>query len=126
MLTVLDIMIKPQIIQIEKHQNNTTTKLLNQNNMNNEVKGILHVKGQTQQRSEKFSTRSFTIKTNEDKYEQFITFELLNDRTDMIDPFGVGEEITVSFNLKGREWTSPQGEVKYFNTLEAWKVQGIF
>lgn len=94
--------------------------------MNNEVKGILHVKGQIQQRSEKFSTRSFTIKTNEDKYEQFITFELLNDRTDIIDPFGVGEEITVSFNLKGREWTSPQGEVKYFNTLEAWKVQGIF
>ncbi len=94
--------------------------------MNNEVKGILHVKGQTQQRSEKFSTRSFTIKTNEDKYEQFISFELVNDRTDMIDPFGVGEEITVSFNLKGRQWTSPQGEVKYFNTLEAWKVQGIF
>lgn len=94
--------------------------------MNNEVKGILHVKGQTQQRSEKLSTRSFTIKTNDDIYEQFITFELLNDRTDMIDPFGVGEEITVSFNLKGREWKSPQGEVKYFNTLEAWKVQGIF
>lgn len=94
--------------------------------MNEEVKGILHAKGAIQKRSEKFSTRSFTIKTNEDKYEQFITFELLNDRTDMIDPFGVGEEITVSFNLKGREWTSPQGEVKYFNTLEAWKVQGIF
>lgn len=86
----------------------------------------MHVKGETQQRSEKFSTRPFTIKVMDDKYEQFITFELLNDRTDIIDPFGVGEEITVSFNLKGREWKSPQGEVKYFNTLEAWKVQGIF
>jgi hypothetical protein len=94
--------------------------------MSYEVKGILHVKGETQQRSEKFSTRPFTIKVMDDKYEQFITFELLNDRTDIIDPFGVGEEITVSFNLKGREWKSPQGEVKYFNTLEAWKVQGIF
>jgi len=94
--------------------------------MNQEVKGILHVKGERQQRSEKFSTRPFTIKVMEDKYEQFITFELVNDRTDMIDPFGVGEEITVSFNLKGRQWKSPQGEVKYFNTLEAWKVQGIF
>ena len=94
--------------------------------MSYEVKGILHAIQDTRRVSEKFSTRSFTIKTNEDKYEQFITFELLNDRTDIIDPFGVGEEITVSFNLKGREWKSPQGEVKYFNTLEAWKVQGIF
>ena len=94
--------------------------------MNHEVKGILHVKGATNQRSEKFSTRSFTIKVMDDKYEQYISFELVNDRTDIIDPFGVGEEITVSFNLKGRQWTSPQGEVKYFNTLEAWKVQGIF
>lgn len=94
--------------------------------MNHEVKGILHVKGQTQQRYEKFSTRPFTIKVMDEKYEQFITFELVNDRTDLIDTFGVGEEITVSFNLKGRQWTSPQGEVKYFNTLEAWKVQGIF
>jgi hypothetical protein len=94
--------------------------------MSYEVKGILHVKGAIQKRSEKFSTRQFTVKTMDDKYEQFITFELLNDRTDLIDAFGVGEEVTVSFNLKGREWLSPQGEVKFFNTLEAWKVQGIF
>jgi hypothetical protein len=94
--------------------------------MNQEVKGILHVKGAIQKRSEKFSTRQFVVKIMDDKYEQLISFELVNDRTDLIDAFGVGEEITVSFNLKGREWTSPQGEVKYFNTLEAWKVQGIF
>jgi hypothetical protein len=50
-----------------------------------------------------------------------ITFELINDKTSLIDAFGVGEEITVSFNLKGREWKE-----KFFNTLEAWKVEGIF
>ena len=94
--------------------------------MNYEVKGILHAKGETQKRSEKFSTRPFTIKLSDEKFEQFVTFELINDKTDIIDPFGVGEEVTISFNLKGREWKSPQGELKYFNTLEAWKVQGIF
>ncbi len=57
--------------------------------MSYEVKGILHVKGAIQKRSEKFSTRQFTVKTMDDKYEQFITFELLNDRTDLIDAFGV-------------------------------------
>jgi len=89
--------------------------------MSYEVKGILHAIQDTRRVSEKFSTRSFTIKVADDKYEQFITFELINDRTDMIDSFGIGEELTVSFNLKGRQW-----QEKYFNTLEAWKVQGIF
>lgn len=89
--------------------------------MSYEVKGILHAIQDTRRVSEKFSTRSFTIKVSDDKYEQFITFELINDRTDMIDAYGIGEELTVSFNLKGRQW-----QEKYFNTLEAWKVQGIF
>ncbi|HEX2900697.1 MAG TPA: DUF3127 domain-containing protein, partial [Bacteroidia bacterium] len=39
--------------------------------------------------------------------------------------FAVGEKIEVTFNLRGREWTNPQGEKKYFNTLEAWRVQKI-
>lgn len=89
--------------------------------MAHEVKGILYATGEITQRSEKFSTRQFTIKTTEEKYEQFITFELINDKTSLIDAFGIGEEITVSFNLKGREWKE-----KFFNTLEAWKVEGIF
>ena len=86
-----------------------------------EVKGILYATGEITQRSEKFSTRQFTIKTTEEKYEQYISFDLINDKTSLIDAFGIGEEITVSFNLKGREWKE-----KFFNTLEAWKVEGIF
>jgi hypothetical protein len=31
--------------------------------------------------------------------------------------------VEVSFNLRGREWTSPQGEVKFFNTIEAWRIE---
>ena len=31
--------------------------------------------------------------------------------------------VEVSFNLRGREWTSPTGDVKYFNTLEAWRIE---
>jgi single-strand DNA-binding protein len=89
--------------------------------MSYEVKGILYATGEITQRSEKFSTRQFTIKTTDEKYEQYITFELINDKTSLIDAFGIGEEITVSFNLRGREWKE-----KFFNTLEAWKVEGIF
>jgi hypothetical protein len=43
----------------------------------------------------------------------------------LIDAFNPQEQVEVSFNLRGREWTSPQGEVKYFNTLEAWRIERV-
>ena len=33
-----------------------------------------------------------------------------------------GDEVEISFNLKGRKWTDPQGSIKYFNTLQAWRL----
>jgi hypothetical protein len=41
----------------------------------------------------------------------------------LLDQFQANDNVEVSFNLRGREWTSPQGEVKYFNTIEAWRIE---
>jgi hypothetical protein len=41
----------------------------------------------------------------------------------MLDAIQLNDQVEVSFNLRGREWTSPQGEVKYFNSLEAWRIE---
>ena len=41
----------------------------------------------------------------------------------MLDNFKEGDQVEVFFNLRGREWTNPQGEVKVFNTLDAWKIE---
>lgn len=90
-----------------------------------DITGILKIQGKTQKVSEKFSKREFVITENSSKYPQDIMFHLTQDRCDLIDDYKVGDVINVSFNLRGREWTSPQGEVKYFNTLEAWKLNSI-
>ena len=58
-------------------------------------------------------------------YPQYVTFQMIQDRVSLIDNFAVGDKIEVTFNLRGREWTTPQGEKKYFNTLEAWRVSKI-
>jgi hypothetical protein len=50
-------------------------------------------------------------------------FQLTKDRCEQLDGYTVGDELHVEFNLRGREWHSPSGEVKYFNTLEAWRVE---
>lgn len=74
--------------------------------------------------SDKFKKRDVVITVELDsKYPQDVLFQLTNDKCDISNTFTVGSIVKVSYNLRGREWTSPQGEVKYFNTLEAWKLE---
>lgn len=90
------------------------------------MKGVVKVIKPTQQVSEKFSKREFVVTDNSDtQYPQDIMFELTQDKTSVLDSVMEGQEVEVSFNLRGREWKSPQGEVKYFNTLNAFKVDTI-
>lgn len=72
--------------------------------------------------SDNFAKRDFVIETA-DKYPQKIILQMTQDRCEQLDRVAKGEVITAHINIRGREWTSPQGEVKYFNTLEAWKIE---
>ena len=85
--------------------------------------GVIKVISNTNQVSEKFSKREFVITDASSMYPQDIMFQLTQDKCSLLDAFMEGQQVEVSFNLKGREWTSPQGEVKYFNTLEAFRVE---
>ena len=88
-----------------------------------EVKGNIKVINDTQVISDKFSKREFVVTTN-DTYPQDILIQLTQDKCGLLDIFKVGQNVEVSINLRGREWTSPKGEVKYFNTIEGWKISG--
>ena len=87
------------------------------------IKGIVKVVGEVNQISDKFKKRDIVITDNSSKYPQDVSFQLTQDKVDLANSLSVGSEITANFNLRGREWTSPKGEVKYFNTLEIWKVE---
>ena len=88
--------------------------------------GTLKLKNQEQQVSEKFKKREFVVTDNSSQYPQHVSFQLTQDKCSLLDPCKVGDEVKVYFNLRGREWTNPQGEVKFFNSLEAWKIEGNF
>jgi hypothetical protein len=87
-----------------------------------EVKGTIKVIKDIQQVSEKFQKREFVIETNE-QYVQTICVELHGDKVDIIDAYAIGESVTVSIGLRGREWINPSGEAKYFNTIVAYQIQ---
>ena len=89
-----------------------------------EVQGKIVEISDTVQVSENFRKREFVVEYAENpQYPEFLKFECIQDKCDMLNEFSVGQEVTVSMNLKGRKWTDPQGNIKYFNSLQAWRVQ---
>jgi len=88
-----------------------------------EIKGTIKKISATVQISERFRKREFVVEyaSNPD-YPQPLQFEMVQDRCELLDPFQEGQQVEISFDLRGREWTNPQGQVKYFNTLQAWKL----
>lgn len=78
---------------------------------------------ETKQISDRFSKREFVLELADGKYPQTVLFQATGDRCSMLDDFNIGDEIRVTFNLRGRAWTSPKGETRYFNTLDVWKLE---
>ncbi len=90
------------------------------------INGKIKAIGKTQKMSDKFGKRDFVLTTNDNPtYPQHISLQCTNDKCVMLDNLATGQEVTAHVNLRGREWTSPTGEVKYFNTIECWKLDVI-
>ena len=86
-----------------------------------EVKGKVKYISQDIKVSDSFTKRELVVTTDE-QYPQHILINFVQDKMDLLDKLTVGQDVTVGINLRGREWTSPQGEVKYFNDIQGWKV----
>jgi len=81
---------------------------------------------ETQQVSEAFKKRVFVLEHAENpQYPEYVSFELIQDRCDLLDGLQQGQNVEVSFNLKGRKWVSPEGVTKYFNALQAWRIEAV-
>ena len=71
-----------------------------------------------------FEKRDLVIVT-EENYPQTIIIQFTQQRCDLLDSLQVGQNVKVYINIRGREWRSPYGETKYFNTIEGWKIEVI-
>ena len=85
------------------------------------LEGQLKKKFETQNITASFQKREFVITTQE-QYPQDILLELTQDKVTLLDKYNEGDLISVDINVRGREWINPEGVVKYFNTLQAWKI----
>ena len=85
------------------------------------VTGPLHEIFDEQQVSEKFRKREFVLEIP-GQYPEHVKFQLVQDKTSLVDSFRVGDEVTVTFNLRGRGFNK-NGQMLYFTNLEAWRVE---
>ena len=90
-----------------------------------EVSGKIYKVDETKQVTERFRKRELVVEIEDGRYPQTVLFQLTGDRCEMLDGFAVGDEIKLDFNLRGREWTSPKGEVKFFNSLDVYRLEKL-
>ncbi|KIX20980.1 hypothetical protein SY27_09375 [Flavobacterium sp. 316] len=89
-----------------------------------EVTGRVKVINPVQQISATFKKREIVV-TTEEQYPQHIMIEFTQDKTDLLNNYNPGEQVKVSINLRGREWVNPQGETKYFNSIQGWRIEKV-
>jgi len=82
------------------------------------IKGAIKLINPIKVISDKFSVREFVITTPDAKYPQDILFQTINDKMDVLETLGVGQQVEVSYNVRGREFNG-----RYYNTLDAWKIE---
>ena len=88
-----------------------------------DLKGKVHEVIPAQKVSEKLKKQELIIEYAEnEKYPEYLKFEAINDKCDLIAPLKVGDGVEVFFNYKGRAWTDKTGKKSYFNSLQLWKV----
>lgn len=88
-----------------------------------EIEGKIKLVGETQTFGNNGFRKREVVITTEEQYPQHIMIEFVQDKTDLLNNFNVGQAVKVSLNLRGREWTNPQGEVKYFNSIQGWRIE---
>jgi len=77
--------------------------------------------GETQKITETFKKRDLVIETKDDKYPQILSFQAVKDMCEKLDELRIGDDITIYYNLRGKEYTDKDGKISVFNTLQIWK-----
>lgn len=90
-----------------------------------EVQGKIKMIGETQTFGNNGFRKREVVVTTEEQYPQHIMVEFVQDKTDLLNNYNVGQNVKININLRGREWVNPQGETKYFNSIQGWRIENV-
>jgi hypothetical protein len=87
-----------------------------------EIAGKIKVINPIKEVSDSFKKRELVV-TTEEQYPQHILIDFIQEKCSVLDNFNVGDDVNVSINVRGKEYTNKNGEVSYFNQLQGWKIE---
>lgn len=90
-----------------------------------EVQGKIKLIGETKEYGNNGFRKRELVVTTEEQYPQHLLIEFIQDNTDKLNAFSVGQNVKVGINLRGREWVNPQGETVYFNSIQGWRIENL-
>lgn len=88
-----------------------------------DVSGKIKIINETQTFGERGFRKRELVLTTSEEYPQMLMIEFVQDKCDLLDNYTVGQDVTISINLRGREWINPEGVAKYFNSIQGWRIQ---
>ena len=89
-----------------------------------EATGEIRAIMDAQQVTDSFRKREFALEIEDGRYPQTVKFQLVQDKTELLDDFEVGQQVRVHFNLRGREFTrKSDGSTDYWTNLECWRIE---
>jgi hypothetical protein len=91
-----------------------------------DISGKLKLINETKEYGSNGFRKREVVLTTEEQYPQDLMVEFIQDKCDLINSFKVGQSVKIDINLRGREWESPQGEIKYFNSIQGWRIEKLY
>ena len=93
--------------------------------MNMNISGKVKLINETKEYGSNGFRKREIVLTTQEQYPQNILVEFIQDRTDLLDAYNIGDFVKIDINLRGREWTNDKGEVKYFNSIQGWRIEKV-
>ncbi len=90
-----------------------------------EIQGTIKLIDETKTYGNNGFRKRELVLTTEEQYPQHLMIEFVQDKTELLNNFNQGQKVKISINLRGREWTNPQGETKYFNSIQGWRIEAM-
>lgn len=88
-----------------------------------EVQGTIKLIDETKTYGNNGFRKREVVLTTDEQYPQHLLIEFVQEKTDLLNNFQAGQQVRISINLRGREWVNPQGETKYFNSIQGWRIE---
>ena len=71
-----------------------------------------------------FRKRELVI-TTEEQYPQHILIEFIQNNCELLDNYSIGQTVRIGINIRGREWERPDQGIKYFNSIQGWRIESL-